>query len=307
ELAETVELTVLAGREGLSNRLRAWRIQKLGLVLQGHVEQVHTGRIQIIGSTEIGYCRSISEAQLREHLEEACRAGVTAFLITKGLPPPAGLLEVADTHSVPVLRSGVSSSETVGAVQDHLEDRLAPRLRVHGVQLDVSGLGVLLLGESGIGKSECALDLVSRGHRLVADDLVEVRRLHSALVAVGPKELRHHMELRGIGIINIKDLFGVSALCERKEVELVLRLVRWKAGAEYERLGVDDREEDLLERKVPYVELPVRPGRNLALLVEVAARNQLLRREGYHPARALVDRLDQDVAAAGQRARNEDG
>jgi HPr kinase/phosphorylase len=169
----------------------------------------------------------------------------------------------------------------------------------------VFGLGVLLLGEAGIGKSECALDLIQRGHPLVADDVVELRALTSELIGTGIERLRHYMELRGIGIINIKDLFGVAAVRERKTVELVVRLVRWQEGAAYERLGTEDRSYSVLDQQVPYIEMPVAPGRNVAILIEVAARNHMLKLEGYHPARSLVARLDQEVLEAGKANRPE--
>src|SRR4029453_12631918 len=174
-------------------------------------------------------------------------------------------------------------------------DRLAPRAVVHGVLLDVYGLGVLLLGDSGVGKSECALDLVVRGHRLVSDDVVEIKRRGEQLVGTGPELTRYHMELRGVGIINVKDLFGVASVRLTKFVEYVIKLDPWKPGKRYDRLGLDDNGHEILGVNLPYVEMPVGPGRNLSVLIEVAARNHLLKLKGYHPARELARRLGERI------------
>ena len=190
---------------------------------------------------------------------------------------------------MPILRTSVPTATAIGKLTAILEDRLAVREIIHGVLLDILGLGVLIVGESGIGKSECALDLVVRGHRLVADDTVEVRRrAESIVIGACPELTRHHMEVRGLGLINIRDLFGVASTRTSKRVELVVQLDRWDANREYDRLGLDDASYELLGLKVPLIQMPVGPGRNLAILVEVAARNQLLRMRGINAARELV-------------------
>ena len=295
-------LELRAGRGGLSNPIEMWRIQKFGLALTGFVQQIRRGRLQVIGSTETEYCEGLGHERLREVFRAACEVPVCAFVVTKGLSLPPELEEVADELSVPVLASKKTSSLVIGRLQRFLEEELAPRIRIHGTLLDAYGLGVLLLGESGIGKSECALELIERGHRLVSDDAVEIRALRSSLVGSGPELLRHHMELRGIGIVNIKDLFGVAAVSEAKTIELIVRLVRWQPGQAIERLGIDERTYRLLDQDVPYLEMPVTAGRNLTVMIEVAARNQLLKSKGYHPARVLVERLDRQA-----RGENEEG
>jgi HPr kinase/phosphorylase len=177
-----------------------------------------------------------------------------------------------------------------------LDVYLAPRTVVHGVLMDILGLGVLIVGESGIGKSECALDLVVRGHRLVADDAVELRaRAEAFLIGTCPELTRNHMEIRGLGLINVQDLFGVASTRRSKRVELVVQLERWDPSREYDRLGLDEAHYDSLGVPVPMIRMPVAPGRNLAILVEVAARNQLLRYGGHHSARRLADRLDEQL------------
>ena len=188
----------------------------------------------------------------------------------------------------------------IGKLTALLEDRLASREVVHGVLMDVLGLGVLLVGESGIGKSECALDLVTRGHRLVADDSVEVRRrAETVIIGTSPPTTRYFMEIRGLGLINIKDLFGVASTRSSKRVEFVVELERWDVSRDYDCLGLDDAHHDLLGLRVPKVTMPVAPGRSVAILVEVAARNQLLRARGVHAGRALVEALDDRLARAG--------
>ena len=193
--------------------------------------------------------------------------------------------------ALPLVMSRLVTADFIASVTAWMADRLAPSTEVHGVLLDVLGIGVLVTGKSGIGKSETALDLVVRGHRLVADDVIRIRRQGVALLGNGSGILGHHMEIRGLGIINIKDLFGIAAVRETKKIELLVELCEWDEHEEYDRLGFDDRFDTILDVEVPKVRLPVRPGRNLATLIEVAARNQLLKVQGTHSARAFRDQL----------------
>jgi len=188
-------------------------------------------------------------------------------------------------------------------VQTCLEDVLTAQTSMHGVLLDVFGVGILLLGKSGIGKSEIALDLVMRGHRLVADDIVDVRRRTAdSVVGAGSDIIKHHMEIRGLGIINIKDLFGVAAIRDRKKIEIVLELVEWDPSVEYDRLGIEDRKFRILDVEIPMLIVPVRPGRNMTTIVEVAARNHLLKEQGHHSAREFQDKLNRAIAVAPGRS-----
>jgi HPr kinase/phosphorylase len=205
----------------------------------------------------------------------------------------------ADRAHVPLLRTRTATPDAMSRLTAVLDTYLSARGVVHGVLLDILGLGVLVMGESGIGKSECALDLVVRGHRLVADDAVELRcRAQSFVLGSCPELTRHHMEIRGLGIINVQDMFGIASTRTSKRVELVVQLERWEPGREYDRLGVDDSFHELLGIRIPMVRMPVAPGRNVAILVEVAARNQLLRNSGHHAARRLVDRVNRDLELA---------
>jgi HPr kinase/phosphorylase len=199
----------------------------------------------------------------------------------------------AERARVPLLKTVIATPTAIAKLSSLLEDSLAERTMIHAVLMDVLGLGVLIAGESGIGKSECALDLIVRGHRLVADDTVEVRRRQETiLIGACPELTRHHMELRGLGVINVKELFGIASTRSSKRIELVVQLERWVPTREYERLGLDDAFFEILGLQVPLLKMPVAPGRNIAILVEVAARNQLLRQRGHHAARELAARLE---------------
>jgi HPr kinase/phosphorylase len=228
-------------------------------------------------------------------------------LITGGFAPPPEVAFVAERAGLPLLKTPVATPAAIAKLTSILEDSLAERTVMHAVLLDILGLGVLIVGESGIGKSECALDLIVRGHRLVADDTVEIRRrAETVLIGTCPELTRHHMELRGVGVINVKDLFGIASTRTSKRVELVVRLERWDPTREYERLGLDDEFFEVLGLAVPLIRMPVAPGRSIAILVEVAARNQLLRSRGHHAARELADRLDQALRASDSSGRPDD-
>jgi HPr kinase/phosphorylase len=212
-------------------------------------------------------------------------------VICRGLDAPSELTSACEERGVPLVQSNLVTADFIHAVTAWMADRLAPSTERHGVLMDVLGIGVLMVGKSGIGKSETALDLVVRGHRLVGDDVIRIRRQGNQIHGRGAGILGHHMEIRGLGIINIKDLYGISAVREAKVIDLIVELHEWDANAEYDRLGFDDDTERLLDCPLPKLRLPVRPGRNIATLIEVAARNQLLKHQGIHSARAFRDKL----------------
>ena len=295
EGAASLNLVLLSGGDGIDNIVDRPRIQKPGLALAGFLEYVHPGRVQILGRSETSFLNERAPAERSRIVSQLCRQGVSCFVLTTALEPPPELLDETERHDVPLLRTDLSSSATIERLTRFLEDRLAPRAVVHGVLLDVYGLGVLLLGDSGVGKSECAIDLVVRGHRLVSDDVVEIKQLGDRLVGTGPELTRYHMELRGLGIINVKDLFGVASVRMTKFVEYVIRLDPWQPGKTYDRLGLDDNGFEILGVTLPYVEMPVGPGRNLSVLIEVAARNHLLKLKGYHPARELARKVGERI------------
>jgi HPr kinase/phosphorylase len=295
--AAGLAIDLLAGGRGLDRRITSPYIQKTGLALAGFHAYLQGGRILIWGNSEVRYLESLDGPSRREALVRCYSTDVPCVLITGQQEPPPEAVVEAERAGVPLLRTAVPTANAIGKLTALLEDRLAERQIIHGVLLDILGLGVLITGESGIGKSECALDLVVRGHRLVADDTVEIRRrAESFVIGTCPELTRHHMEVRGLGLINIRDLFGIASTRSAKRVELVVQLERWDPSREYDRLGVDDQFQALLGLSVPVIRMPVAPGRNLAILVEVAARNQLLRSRGIHAARELAARLTAEIA-----------
>jgi HPr kinase/phosphorylase len=302
-----LNLDVLAGAAGLDRRITIPFIQKTGLALAGFDEFLRPGRVLVFGESEVRFLERMDAPARAETLARLFSRDLPCVLITLGLDPPADLVSGAEDAGIPVLRSDLSTPVAMARLTALLDDRLAPREMRHGVLIDVLGLGVLVTGESGIGKSECALDLVVRGHRLVADDTVEVRcRSGSILIGRCPEFTRHHMEIRGLGIVNVTDLFGVAATRAQKRVELVVRLERWEAGREYDRLGLESTSLTILGVSVPLVTIPVATARNLAMLVEVAARNHLLRTRGRDAARLLASRLERRLEELADRAMDVD-
>ena len=296
--ASGLALDLLAGADGLNRTITSPHIQKTGLALAGFHEYLKPGRVLIFGESEIRYLENLELAARVQALRLAFRLDFPCVLITGGFTPPLELVIEAERARLPLLKTPVPTPMAIAKLGSLLEDSLAERTIMHAVLMDILGLGVLLVGESGIGKSECALDLIVRGHRLVADDAVEIRRpQESILIGTCPELTRHHMELRGLGVINIKKLFGIASIRSSKRVELVVQLERWEPGRDYERLGLDDDFYDILGLRVPLLRMPVAPGRNIAILVEVAARNQLLRARGHHAARALAERLERTLQA----------
>jgi HPr kinase/phosphorylase len=307
ELGE-LELSVQAGGERLDNRVLHPRVQKPGLAFAGYYPYIKAGRVQIVGESEIAYLATLEAAEREERCETVTSQPVPCFVVTKGLAPPPDLADACRRHQVPLLCSTALSSVVIKRLSWFLEEHLVPSTLVHGVFLDVYGLGVLLIGESGVGKSECALDLITRGHSLVADDRVTVKRYPSDdLIGFCEESLRHHMELRGLGIINVQDLFGLAAVRERKSLDLVIELEHWREGYPYDRLGLDETLYKILDVPVPYIKMPVALGRNLSILVEIATRNHVLKLQGHHSAREftrkLQEQMERDRTRRQQRAR----
>jgi HPr kinase/phosphorylase len=290
-------LRTVAGEDGFSRVISWGRIQRPGLALAGYQAFIKPGRIQILGESELRYLDTMPSLLRAERIAAICALPVAAFVVTKGQTVPEDLIRECRKQKVPLLVSGETTSVVIQSITRLLEDELAPSTTVHGVLVDVYGMGVLLLGDSGIGKSECALDLIQRGHRLVADDVVEIRKYpNGSLVGRAAEMIRYHMELRGIGIINIKHLFGVSAVRGSKSIELVIELERWDPTKRYDRLGLDGESYTILERPRPFLRLPVASGRNIALLIEIAARNELLKTQGYDAAKEFALKVDEQIA-----------
>ncbi len=295
-------LEIVSGHEGMDRLVTGASVQKPGLALAGFTSMVKPGRLQVLGRTETDYLWSLEPAERGKAAETLLGCLPPAIIVARRADVPDQLLRAADRLRVPILITGLRSSLLIDALHRFLANRLERTRSLHGVLVDVFGVGILLLGKSGIGKSECALELVLRGHRLVADDVVDVVKTPPSTVVGQSNELiRHHMEIRGLGIISIKDLFGVSAIRETKRIELVVLFEEWDRTVEYDRLGLSRETHDILGIAIPKVTIPVRPGRSLTMLVEVAARNQLLKAMGHHSAVDFRSRIDAHLAAQAGR------
>ncbi|MEE8278418.1 MAG: HPr(Ser) kinase/phosphatase [Thermoanaerobaculia bacterium] len=303
ELAE-LQFRVLCCESGLDHEIINPRVQKPGLAFAGYYDYIRPGRVQIVGESETEFLKTLSAEQRRERFRHICELPVPAFVVTKGLEPLPEFLPSCRQAWIPVLSSPALSSTVIKEISYFLEEHLVPSTALHGVLLDIHGLGVLLIGESGVGKSECALDLITRGHSLVADDRVTVRRYPNGdLVGYCEVPLRHHMELRGLGIVNVQDLFGLAAVRERKSIELVIELEPWDESKSYDRLGLDETVYKILDTPCPYIKMPVALGRNLSILVEIAARNHVLKVQGHHSAREFARKLEKQLELGRQQRR----
>lgn len=300
--SEAWKLKLIAGASGLGNGVAIPRIQKPGLALAGYLPQIHPERVQVVGRTELGYLATLDDATAGRAVDRMLSERVACLIVTNGAEPPPYFAVSAERHNVPLVTCELKSSELIRNVTAWLDDRLAPHTLIHGVLVEVFGLGVLLLGKSGIGKSEAALDLVARGHRLVADDVVEARVVGAGrVIGSGAELIRHHMEIRGLGIINVQDLFGIMATLREKAIQLVAEMFDWSKEERADRLGLEDETHTILGVDLPKVRIPIRPGRSVATIIEVAARNHVLKRLGRHSAREVAARLDGEIARRQRR------
>ena len=273
-------------------------VNRPGLQLMGFYEYFNPERIQIIGKMEFAYLSTIDEKTRRERLQLLFAQRIPALIINRELPYFAEMLELAKEYEVPLLRSKESTSNFMSGLIAYLNLTLAPRITRHGVLIEIYGEGVFITGESGVGKSETAIELVKRGHRLVADDAVEIRKVSNiSLVGSSPDNIRHFLELRGIGIINARRLFGIGAVKMTEKIDLVIELEQWNSEKVYDRMGVDTEYVSLLGVKIPSLTIPVKPGRNLAVILEVAAMNNRQKKMGYNAARELLNRLGMESDA----------
>ena len=273
-------------------------VNRPGLQLMGFYEYFNPERIQIIGKMEFAYLSTIDEKTRRERLQLLFAQRIPALIITRELPYFAEMLELAKEYEVPLLRSKESTSNFMSGLIAYLNLTLAPRITRHGVLIEIYGEGVFITGESGVGKSETAIELVKRGHRLVADDAVEIRKVSNiSLVGSSPDNIRHFLELRGIGIITARRLFGIGAVKMTEKIDLVIELEQWNSEKVYDRMGVDTEYVSLLGVKIPSLTIPVKPGRNLAVILEVAAMNNRQKKMGYNAARELLNRLGMESDA----------
>ncbi len=288
---------VAGGLRGLERAIGKKSVQRLGVSLTGHVEHLDPERVQIIGRSESGYLAHCAPEARTQILTRLAKTGLPAIFVTSDLEPPETLCTLADEEGFAIVSTPSESTHAIDQIQEDLLRWLALQDVKHGVLVDVYGVGVLMMGKSGIGKSEVGLELISKGHRLVADDSVILKRMSDrSVVGHSPELTRYHMEIRGLGIINIRHLFGVSSVRDRKRVELVIELMEWEEMPSVDRLGLQDEYIELAGVQVKHVRLPVRPGRSLTLIIEVAARNRLLTVQGIHSARDFAAKLSKHIA-----------
>ncbi len=285
-------LELLTGERGLDRVIPGPEISSPGLVLTGYTERFPSHRMQVLGETEIAFLRSLDLERRQRAIEVFFSFELPVVFVTKGQQPPSPLLEVAGARGIPVIRTALKTAEFYGRIKPFLEDRFAPATTLHGSLADVYGVGLLLVGKSGIGKSEAVLDLIERGHRLVADDMVLItRRGNEILIGRGHELQRHHMEIRGVGIIDIPRLFGVRAIRQQKRVEVVVQLEMWDERSTYDRTGLDRETVEILGVPLPKVVVPLNPGKNITVIAEVVAMNHLLKYAGIDSAELFNERL----------------
>jgi len=295
ELVEEFNMEVVfASTDYDKVRLTVEDVARPGLQLGGYFDHFEPMRLQVLGNAEASFLQKMPPAERGAVLDRLMSYKFPALVIARNLPVDPLCLEMAKKHNVTLLRCKEATSTMVSAIIAYLKAALAPRITRHGVLVEVYGVGLLLIGESGLGKSEAAVELLKRGHRLIADDAVEIRKVSSgSLVGTAPKLIRNYVELRGIGIINVAKLFGMSAVKDANEIDLVVNIVPWKNGATYDRLGLQEQHMEILDVQVPMNTIPITPGRNLAVILEVAAMNCRQRRMGYNPAQEFTDQMNQ--------------
>ncbi len=287
-----LQLSLVAGREGLSKEITVGDINRPGLGLAGFFDFFAFDRIQIFGLGETAFLRQLPKERKREIFGKFFSYDVLCCVFTHNECPDEMFLDFATRYKVPTFITQHRTTRFISLITHVIEDFFSPLVNLHGTLVDVFGVGVLLTGKSGVGKSECALELIERGHRLVADDIVEIRKIdESLLMGSGSDIIRYHMEIRGLGIFNVRDIFGIRSVRNRKRIELVVLLEEWDESKEYDRLGIDERTRSILDIDVPFITLPVRPGRNVPIIIETAALNQRLKKVGVYSARELDNRI----------------
>ncbi len=300
KLVEEFHLEVLRkGSNYESQVVQVTDVNRPGLQLIGFFSYLDPKRLQLLGKVENTFLSNMTAAERRKSFDQLLAQDIPALIITRGLQPFPECSEMADRYDRTILSTQETTTTFMGKLISSLRNHLAPRITRHGVLVEIYGEGVFITGESGVGKSETAIELIKRGHRLIADDAVEIKRMGDGeLVGRAPELIRHYMELRGIGVVDIQQLFGVSAVKDEAQIDLVVNLETWKEGAFYDRLGLEDSKTEILDEEVPIITIPVKPGRNLAVILEVAAMNNRHKRMGYNAAQAFTDQLNQHFAQA---------
>jgi HPr kinase/phosphorylase len=300
-----LQLKLLSKKGDLKKPITDKELHRPGLALAGFVELFTYHRIQICGNTEITYLNKLTSAQRVKALDKVFTFDIPCFVVTGDSHMPDEFIQQADLYKVNVFRTPFATTKLIQLLGDYLDEHFAPNIIVHGSLVDVYGIGLLFTGRSGIGKSEVALDLVARGHRLVADDIVTVaRRTGGVLIGKGNKKLGYHMEIRGLGIIDVQAIYGIRGIRRQKRIEVQVELVDWDDSQKYERLGLDDSYIEILGEKIPLIRLPIYPGKNITVISEVIALNQLLKLYGHHSAKIFEEKLHQKQSAKIRNQRN---
>ena len=297
DVMEEFKLTLVGGEEGIGRTIVTSDISRPGLEMAGYFTHYPANRVQLLGTTELSFFEMLPDTVKLERMRKLCSPSTPAVIISRGIDVPQQLIDAANEHQVPVLSTSMTTTRFSSRLTNYLESKLAPMTAVHGVLVDVYGIGILLTGKSGVGKSETALELVKKGHRLVADDCVEIRQeAENLLIGDPPPLLEHLLEIRGVGIIDIMTLFGASAVRRNKRISLVIDLEIWDPTKMYDRLGLDEQKMKIIDTELTKLVIPVQPGRNIAVIIEVAAMNYRLKRMGVNAAEEFSRRLDAMIA-----------
>ncbi len=297
ELVQQFHLEIVAGEDGLRRSIVTDDLNRPGLEMAGYFNYYPADRAQMLGRTELAFLETLTTEERLDRMERLCHEETPCIIITRGLDIPSELIGIANKRNFPVLRSSIATTILLSRITNFLEKKLAPSATIHGVLVDVYGVGMLITGGSGIGKSETALELVKRGHRLIADDAVEIRQTSDNLLfGTAPELIRHLLEIRGLGILNVMTLFGAGAVRNNTNINLVVKLENWQQDKQYDRLGLDEETTRIIETDVPLLTVPVRPGRNLAVILEVAAMNFRLKRMGYNAALQFTNKLTEAIS-----------
>ncbi|MFD1416914.1 HPr(Ser) kinase/phosphatase [Oceanobacillus jeddahense] len=292
DLLDRFNLQLVAGEEGVHREIITSDISRPGLEMTGFFDYYPRERLQLIGKTELAYFLGLNAEERKQRAENLCTDVTPGVIISRGMDVPEEFFEASKHSGVPIIQSPRTTTRVLSRLTNYLESKFAPFTAVHGVLIDIYGVGVLIIGQSGVGKSETALELVKRGHRLVADDNVEIRQEdYESLIGNAPALIEHLLEIRGLGIINIMTLFGASSIRSKKRISMVIQLENWDEKKQYDRLGLDEDTMKIMDVHLPKATIPVRPGRNLAVIIEVAAMNFRLKRMGVNTAEEFSDRL----------------
>ncbi len=289
-------LTVLSSSSSLERKLGNPELNRPGLALSGYLERFSYERLQILGETEVNFLQFLDPSKRYDNVKNMMEFDIPAFIVSKGLSLPEDFIFLANECGVPVLQSRLSTTELLHSLENFLATWFAPVKTIHGTLVDVFGVGILITGKSGIGKSECALDLIERGHRFIADDMVTIRKKDRVLVGETNKRLGYLMEIRGIGLVDIERMFGIEAVGIQKRIEIQVELIPWRRDMDYERIGLKDKYNTIMDVNIPITYLPVSPGKNITVIIEVIAMNYMLRFSGYNPAKAFQERLQKEIS-----------